>query len=301
MTEEKETKYMLGIYDCIFKAIMLNKDNIEYLKKLIHMITKIPLSALDDIKIENVEHIKENKKDKNMQSDIIVSVDNLILNLEMNKDSYEGLFNKNDAYLYKIASNEYNDARQVIQINFNNFDYFKKGKEIYCFEYKEKDTNIKLEDNPIKYYVDLSFIKKKCYNNDEFNKANEFEKYCLILMEESDKEMKKIVGDDEVLKKVTKNIEKLNENKSIVVWYDAEKEAEKVRRTQNKYFEQVGLKKGMKKGMKQGIKQGIEQGIQEGINQTKIELAKKMIVKGMPISEISEITGLQASEIEKLR
>ena len=85
---------------------MLNKDNIDYLKKLIHMITKIPLEALNNIKVENVEYIKENKKDKKMQSDIIVSIENTIINLEMNKDYYEGLFNKNDAYLYKTSYND---------------------------------------------------------------------------------------------------------------------------------------------------------------------------------------------------
>ena len=143
MTEQTDKKYMLGIYDCIFKAIMLNKDNIDYLKNLIHMITNIPLNALDNIKVENVEYIKNNKKDKGMQSDIIVSINNHIINLEMNKDYYEGLFNKNDAYLYKMSSNEYNEnedytnAKQVIQINFNNFDYFKMEKEIYCFKYME--------------------------------------------------------------------------------------------------------------------------------------------------------------------
>ena len=193
------------------------------------MITKIPLEALNNIKVENVEHTKENKKDKKMQSDIIVSINSHIINLEMDREYYEGVLNKNDAYIFKISSNQYNEnenytnIKQVIQISFHNFDYFKQGKEIYKFEYREEDTNITLENNPIKYYIDLSFIRKKCYNKNEFNKADEFEKYCLILMEESDREMKKIIGDDELLKKVAKNIEKLNEDKSIVVWYDAEK------------------------------------------------------------------------------
>ena len=38
-----ETKIMEATYDCIFKAIMLDKENIEYLKIMISIITKIKM------------------------------------------------------------------------------------------------------------------------------------------------------------------------------------------------------------------------------------------------------------------
>ena len=46
--------------------------------------------------------------------------------------------------------------------------------------------------------------------------------------------------------------------------------------------------------------QGYEQGHEDGIKKTKLELAKKMLAKGMTINEVAEITGLSISEIEKL-
>lgn len=52
---------MLGVYDCIFKAIMLDPNNRDYLKEMIHYITEIPLFELENIEIKNTEHIINNK------------------------------------------------------------------------------------------------------------------------------------------------------------------------------------------------------------------------------------------------
>ncbi len=36
MTTSVSTELMLGTYDCIFKAIMLDPENRDYLKEIIH-------------------------------------------------------------------------------------------------------------------------------------------------------------------------------------------------------------------------------------------------------------------------
>lgn len=126
----KEEKILSGVYDCIFKALLLNKENKGFLKIIINEITDIPLKYLDNIQILNNEHIVENKKDKKMRSDIIVSIGNRIINIEMNKDYYEGVFRKNDGYLSKMATRLYNEGDNylntydLIQINFDNFNFF---------------------------------------------------------------------------------------------------------------------------------------------------------------------------------
>ena len=55
---------MLGVYDCIFKATMLDIENREYLKEMIQCITKIPKEELKNIEIKNTEYTITNKKDK---------------------------------------------------------------------------------------------------------------------------------------------------------------------------------------------------------------------------------------------
>ena len=44
-----------------------------------------------------------------------------------------------------------------------------------------------------------------------------------------------------------------------------------------------------------------QNGIEEGAKEKQIEIAKKMIKKGMSIDEIMELTNLSEEEIEKLK
>ncbi|MCS6834120.1 MAG: Rpn family recombination-promoting nuclease/putative transposase [Flammeovirgaceae bacterium] len=53
-------------------------------------------------------------------------------------------------------------------------------------------------------------------------------------------------------------------------------------------------------GFLEGMQQGIQQGIEQGIIKRNIEIAKKLKEKGMSISEIATLTGLDESYIEKL-
>ena len=42
------------------------------------------------------------------------------------------------------------------------------------------------------------------------------------------------------------------------------------------------------------------EGLSEGISQSKIEIAKNLLKKGMDISDISDVTGLSKEEVQKL-
>ncbi len=270
----------------MFKAIMLDNANKDYLIGIISNVTGIKKEDLNDIKVQNVEHIVDNKKDKKMRSDIIVNIGNNIINLEMNKDYYDGLFLKNDAYMHKISSSlykedeDYIDVKKVIQINFNNFDSFKKNKEIYKFIYMEEDTNIILPENPIKYYIDLEYIYNTCYNKPvEF--LSEFERYCLLLKAETRKFAKKIAGDDNIMKKIEKRIEELNEDENILGLYDAEEEARKVWNTRLKYEVNKAVNKAEKN--------------------EQIKIAKNMLNENIDISIIMKCTNLTKEEIEELK
>lgn len=53
--------------------------------------------------------------------------------------------------------------------------------------------------------------------------------------------------------------------------------------------------------LQQGIQLGIQQGIQQGSKNALIETAKKMLSIKYSIKEITAVTGLKRSEVEKLR
>ncbi len=60
------------------------------------------------------------------------------------------------------------------------------------------------------------------------------------------------------------------------------------------------IEEGFNKGILQGIEKGIEKGREEGIEKGKAELIKMMLNQGNSVDTISKITGLPASEIQKL-
>ena len=62
-----------------------------------------------------------------------------------------------------------------------------------------------------------------------------------------------------------------------------------------------GIEIGKRDGIEIGKRDGIEIGKNDGIQLEKIETAKKMLAKKMPIDVIIEITGLSKKEIEDIK
>ena len=58
--------------------------------------------------------------------------------------------------------------------------------------------------------------------------------------------------------------------------------------------------KSLKEGIEAGKAQGLQEGKAQGLQQSKIEIAKKMLSKGMPLDLIVVMTGLSEEEIKKL-
>ena len=80
----------------------------------------------------------------------------------MNKVYYKALLIKNNDYRSKLISEslksgeEYNNQKQVIQINFDNYSLYKGNKIIYEFKMLEKDTmEEEYDGESISYHVDL--------------------------------------------------------------------------------------------------------------------------------------------------
>ena len=62
-----------------------------------------------------------------------------------------------------------------------------------------------------------------------------------------------------------------------------------------------GKEIGMKEGMEKGMEKGREEGRAEGMNLRSLEIARKMLTKGMDEASIMDMTGLTAEEIKLLK
>ena len=62
-----------------------------------------------------------------------------------------------------------------------------------------------------------------------------------------------------------------------------------------------GREEGHKVGKEEGLKVGREEGRAEGVKQNSFDIAKRMLQKGIDIETISELTGLTAEEVSRLK
>ena len=175
---------------------------------------------LDNLVYKNTEHTKLSKKDKRKISDLIVEVENMKINLEMNKGYYKSFTHKNNMYIYRLIlgsikeKEEYIDYDKIIiQVNFDVKLKF-RDKLITKFEMIEKETGKKRcnyieSDDPIIYHVNLSKIKDTYYNKD---KLNTFERELALMILDNKRELKEVSEGDDAMDKVNEKICKLSDD-----------------------------------------------------------------------------------------
>ena len=77
-------------------------------------------------------------------------------------------------------------------------------------------------------------------------------------------------------------------------------------RAYDKFWDSVSVERTLmddryQKGMEKGIETGFEKGMEEGMNQRSLEIARKMLAKGMDEATIIDMTGLTAEEMKLLK
>ena len=70
---------------------------------------------------------------------------------------------------------------------------------------------------------------------------------------------------------------------------------------QIEYARETGREEGHKVGKEEGLKVGREEGRAEGAKQKSFDIAQRMLQKGIDIETISEVTGLTAEEVSRLK
>ena len=283
-----KNKVIPATFDPVFKALLTSEECREYLADLIHIVTKIPKKDIvDNIVIKNSEHMNNKAKEKRKISDLIVDVLNNRINLEMNKEYYEGLFSKNNAYQHKIASEQflsgesYLEEKKIIQINFDMFTKFDERK-IIKFMIMDTERHIIEDANYEKYHVNLDLINKLYYNKNELSKED---RELLLLTMEDVRDIEDIVRDDDTMKKAKEKLVDLSEDTELVGMYDKEIVDRKVNNTKLLYAEKVGMERGMKKG----------------IEQNKKDIVINMLKENIDIKIISKVVGIAEDEILKYK
>ena len=109
------------------------------------------------------------------------------------------------------------------------------------------------------------------------------------MLDLGEKDLKNVSKGNGVVKKYMEELVKVNEDADFLNFISVEKD--------NMMIENSIRDEATKKGLKEGLEKGLERGTE----QSKNEIAKNMLKKGLDISLISEVTGLSNEQINNLK
>ena len=272
-------------YDCVYKAIMRNcpKYRADTTSKLTSVSKKLILNTYKEM---NTEYVIDNVLEKGKVSDVLFETKGYVFNFEFNGRKWDGLIERNDAYLGKIKNDlirkakSYASMPKVIQININNFYCFLNKENLLEFKSRDKYGIIE-SDKWGKIYVNLKLIREKY---DRGLKLSKLEKELVILTLTKVDEIDKIAEGDEELMEVSKELKRLTNDTYTIGLYDEEEER---RRIEN------SIKITAKE-------QGLKQGLKQGASNEKKTIAKNLLEIGIPTNDIIKATGLSKKQIAML-
>ena len=272
--ELRKKEVIPGTFDAVFKTVLTEEK--EVLAEIIELVIGIPKEeVLKNGVIINSEYVRENIIETDKKSDLLISIGDNVINLEMDRRYYSGSNKKNNKYIHKIV-NHYN-PKNTVQICFTSYKEGEelKGEKKSIRKYMFQDSDGNVEDYGLeKYKIDLEYIENKYYNNDELTRR---EKIFLMFKESNREKLKEISKGDKIMDKIYKRLDKLSEDEALSLLYDEKEREEEKKQAEIEYAEEHGLNKGIK------------------------QTAKKMLERNMNIDVVAEITGLSLEEVIKLK
>ncbi len=95
--------------DVMFKAIFDREENIKFPCKLLsHLIDMSYEDLLNNLKFTKNETGKEKKEDSNYRQDLVVTLDDVSINIEMNNNSNEEIRERNISYMMRLREDRKN-------------------------------------------------------------------------------------------------------------------------------------------------------------------------------------------------
>ena len=297
--------------DGLFKGIF--KKNKMLLKEFILSQTNLKID--DDncnIDILDSELVKDKENEYQKTVDVYVALNNLYVNIEINREYFKYVEKRNFAFAGKLYSSLLKrgddvkslDDKMFVQINLNAMDKYDKNnnKIKLCSDkvvyYGLNSDDKYLAECYIIYIKYLEYYRYLYYNGNE--KLDKSYLWLVLLTSTSFLEMYKILGelfDDDKREQFIKDVIFMINEKDIISEWERDK--------WNEYIDykskQDVREKALTEGRNEGYEQGIEQGIENGKEKTSIEYILKMFEMNINIDDISKITNKTEEEILEIK
>ena len=296
--------------DVVFKAIFTSdtEDSREALRSLLAACTRRPVS---NVQVTHNDLIPAHLDAKAVRLDVhVIFNDGESADLEMQtsrtNDDLKVRAEINTAMLLSGQSKKgrsYKDIKQVYQIFFLNCVLFpQSGKMPRRYSYMEQTEHDRLSEiTEIIFYelpklerqvqgilAGLSDIKTDCLSEEE--------KWCMYMRYRHEKRAAKLIEklyrEEEGIMRAERTVKRMNRD---YLKFAREMAIEKNRLDRGQMIYDL-QQEARAQGLEDGLSKGLADGRAEGI----IEIARKMKEMRLPITQITEVTGLSAEVIEKL-
>jgi len=271
--------------DFAFKKLFGSEENKDILISFINSVLDEE-EEIKDIILKNPYNEKKFKEDKLSILDIkAVDKKGNWYNVEMQITDQEYYDKRALYYWARLYTGQlksgvnYDKLEKAIVINILNFNCLEE--EDYHNIYKLLNCHSKEE---LINHLEIHFIELEKYNKDLSEARTALDRWTEFLKKAHKYNKDKIPAELSQIKSIEKAI------KTLDTMYLNEEERE-VYEARLKWLrdEEMALKKAEKKGMEKGIKKN------------KKEIAIKMLKKGMKVSDIVDITGLNLEKLEKIK
>lgn len=277
MTEKLHLNRLSVKRDIVFKRIFAHKGNEEFLTEF--------LSSLLNIKIKNIEIMHDIHLEKDIEDDKLgiidvraVINDNSIINIEIQLRNEFNIIERSTFYGSKLISDQlrkndlYKDIKPVIVICILDYNFFPFEEYINdTVMVLNKHRKFNVNENIKYYYIELPKFRKSNYNRESI-----INQWLTFIDSENSKELEEIMKKNNTIKKANDELEYLEGDEA--------------------FKRKVELREKYERDLASALYNREEKGKLE----SKKEIAKKMIQKGMSLKEIEELTGLTEEELKNI-
>ena len=298
--------------DVVFKAVFSRPGNEDVLKALLEAILNVKIKK---VVVQNPELPIDFSDSKAGVMDIKVTVDdNTVCGIEMQVKNLGDIDSRSAYYLSKTLASEvkrgedYSQVKKAISINFLDFEFYKRNsyRSIAHMKFEKTkenefvDLGYAQEDKMATKNLEMHFIELPKFIKKVTIPESELEQWLWLIVGKGGN----MVGLEERVKEIAKAEETLKElsmDKEAWYLYEARDMAKRDYNTGMKNAEQRGWNNGILEGEKRGEKRGEKIGEQRGEKKSKLEVAKKMLKKKIPLLDIIECTGLSKEELAEIK
>ena len=281
-----------GTNDKVFKNLANDVHTRRYFAKLISLVTGIDYNYLvDNMKLTSNSTQEGSVFEHFNEQDVIVTLDNMRINVEMSIDNKDENIIKNQTTAFKLAGNSYKSGVRYTsthifyQICIENYDLYHNNLLVTEVNLVDVSSGkYEVVNNFYKeFHVNLNNLSDECYNGDERNK------YFKLLTLNKQSDLKLLSKGDDIMEDAANKIVSLSSDPNFI----SELERQQIQEYARNY--------ALEKAEERGKQTGIDEGKKVGINERNIAIAINLLSENVDINIISKSTGLSVEEIEKLK